>query len=65
MKKIVYLVLGGIFLFIVFGNVLAEALEHDVKRVLTFPEAGGLIVLGSLLITGATFLRRRHATRGQ
>jgi hypothetical protein len=66
MKKIVYLVIGGALLFMVCGSALAETLElHDVKRILTFPEAGGLIVLGSLLISGATFLRRRHAARGQ
>jgi len=65
MKKIVYFVIGGILVFLVCGNALAETLElHEMKRVLTFPEAGGLIVLGSLLISGATLLRRRHA-RGQ
>ena len=66
MKKIIYLVIGGILLFVVCGSALAETLElHDVKRILTFPEAGGLIILGSLLISGATFLRRRRATRSQ
>jgi hypothetical protein len=66
MKKIVYFVIGGTLLFVVCGSALAETLElHDVKRILTFPEAGGLIVLGSLLISGATFLRRRRAARGQ
>ena len=66
MKKIVYFVIGAMLLFIVCGNALAETLElHDVNRILTFPEAGGLIVLGSILISGATILRRRRAARDQ
>jgi len=40
-----------------FHNALAEHMQ----RFDSFPESGWLIVLGSLLISGATVLRRRRA----
>jgi hypothetical protein len=67
-KKFTFFVLG-IFIFIVSGSVFSGAIElHNVisggiQRFDSFPESGWLIVIGSLLISGATFLRRRRAAR--
>ncbi len=66
MKNISYFFL---LLLFVFESVLSGALEvHNVvvdhvEHFNTFHESGSLIVLGSLLIIGATFLRRRRAAR--
>ena len=68
MKKFTYFVIG-ILSILISGSALAAALEvHDVvsdhiQRFDSFPESAWLIVLGSLLISGATFLRRRRAAR--
>lgn len=67
-KKFTYFIVG-LFVIIISGSVLSGALEfHDVissgiQRVGSFPESGWLIVLGALLISGATVLRRRRAAR--
>ena len=67
MKKFTYFVIG--IFSLLSGSALAGALEvHDVvsdhiQRFDSFPESAWLIVLGSLLISGATFLRRRRAAR--
>ncbi|MBZ5506248.1 MAG: hypothetical protein LAO78_12380 [Acidobacteriia bacterium] len=67
MKKFAYSIIG-IFLLLISGSAFVGALElHDVisgiQRFDSFPESAWLIVLGSLLISGATFLRRRRAAR--
>lgn len=68
MKKFTYSIVG-IFLFLISGSAFGGALElHDVvsehiQRFGSFPESAWLIALGSLLISGATFLRRRRAAR--
>jgi hypothetical protein len=65
-KKFTYSIIGILF-FVVSGSLLSEALQiHDViseriQRFDSFSESGWLIVLGSLLISGATILRRRRA----
>ena len=65
-KKFTYFILGILF-FILSGSLLSGALQiHDVisehiQRFYSFPESGWLIVLGSLLISGASVLRRRRA----
>ncbi len=65
-KKFTYSVIG-ILLFLLSGSLLSGALQfHNViseqmQRFDSFPESGWLIVLGSLLISGATVLRRRRA----
>jgi hypothetical protein len=69
-KKFTFLMLG-IFIFIVSGSVFSGAIElHNVisggiQHFDSFPESGWLIVIGSLLISGATFLRRRRAARSR
>jgi hypothetical protein len=69
-KKFTYFVVG-IFLLFISGSVFSGALElHDVisdhvQRFGSFPESGWLIVLGSVLISGAAFLRRRRAARSR
>jgi uncharacterized membrane protein len=69
-KKIAYFVFG-ILLLIVGGNVLSTASElhevvaNQIHRVNSLPESGGLIVLGSVLIAGASILRRRKAERSR
>ena len=66
MKKFTYSIVG-ILLFLLSGSLVSGALEfHNVlsdgmQRVQSFPESAWLIVLGSLLISGATVLRRRRA----
>lgn len=69
-KKFIYSIIG-IFLLVISGSVLSGALElHSaisdrVQHFQSFPESGWLIVLGSLLITSASFLRRRRAARAR
>jgi LPXTG-motif cell wall-anchored protein len=69
-KKFTYSILG-LFVILVSGSSFSGALEfHDVissgiQRVDSFPESAWLIVLGALLISGATFLRRRRAARSR
>ena len=69
-KKFTYAIIGILFVLIS-GSAFSRALElHNaiadhVQRFNSFPESGWLIVLGSLLISGATFLRRRRATRSR
>lgn len=51
-----------------FGQSLASrgrVLNHIPLASFTLPESGGLVVLGSLLISGATLLRRRRSARGE
>jgi len=68
MKKFTYFVIG-IFSLLISGSALAGALEvhvvvsDHIQRFDSFPESAWLIVLGSLLSSGATFLRRRRAAR--
>jgi hypothetical protein len=65
-KKFTYSIIG-ILLFLLSGSLLSGALQfHNVisdgiQRFDSFPESAWLIVLGSLLISGATVLRRRRA----
>jgi len=69
-KKLAYFV-GGLLLFLIAGSVLSQALElHEIiatpiRRVSSLPESGGLIVLGSVLIFGASILRRRKTERSR
>jgi hypothetical protein len=66
MKKFTYSTIG-ILLFLLSGSLLSGALQfHNViadgiQRFDSFPESAWLVVLGSLLISGATVLRRRRA----
>jgi len=67
MKKFTYSLLG-IFLLLISGSAFTGALElhsviSDHIQRFEFPESAWLIVLGSLLISGATVLRRRRAAR--
>jgi hypothetical protein len=65
-KKFIYSLIG-ILLFVLSGSLLSGALQfHNVisdgiQRFDSFPESAWLIVLGSILISGATVLRRRRA----
>ena len=65
-KKFTYSIIGTL-LFLLSGSLLSGALQfHNVisdgiQRFDSFPESAWLIVLGSLLISGATVLRRRRA----
>jgi hypothetical protein len=64
-KKVTYSIIG-IFLLLISGSMLSGALElhvisDHIQHFNSFPESAWLIVLGSLLISGATFLRRRRA----
>lgn len=67
-KKFTYSILG-LFVILISGSTLSGALEFNnlissgIERVGSFPESGWLTVLGALLISGATFLRRRRAAR--
>jgi LPXTG-motif cell wall-anchored protein len=69
-KKFTYFILG-LFGILISGSTYSGALEfHDVisssiQRFDSFPESGWLVVLGALLISGATFLRRRRAARSR
>jgi hypothetical protein len=68
-KKVTHL--AGLLLLLVCGNGLGESLEFrgvfsnhtQLPGAFTLPESGGLIVLGSVLISGATLLRRRWSAR--
>jgi hypothetical protein len=65
-KKFTYSIIG-LFLFLLSGTLFSGALEfhnalaEHMQRFDSFPESGWLIVLGVLLISWATVLRRRHA----
>jgi hypothetical protein len=65
-KKFTYSIIGILF-FVFSGSLLSGALQihavisEHIQRFDSFPESGWLIVLGSLLISGATILRRRRA----
>ena len=69
-KKIAYFVIG-VLVLLVSGGILSGASElHEIitapiHRVSSLPESGGLIVLGSVLIFGASILRRRKAVRSR
>ena len=69
-KKFTYFIVG-IFVILILGSAFSGALEFQdvisssMQRVNSFPESAWLIVLGALLISGATFLRRRRATRSR
>ena len=64
-KKFTYFIFGILCSFsrssvsgaLEFHNAIAD----QIQRFDSFPESGWLIVLGSLLISGATVLRRRRA----
>ena len=68
MKKFTYIAIG-IFLLIISGSALSVAFEfHNtisthMQRFDSFPESGWLIMLGSVLIFGATIMRRIRAAR--
>ena len=68
MKKFTYIAIG-IFLLILSGSALSVAFEFQnaisprMQRFDSFPESGWLIMLGSLLIFGATIMRRVRAAR--
>ena len=70
MKKFIYFVIG-LVMVVISGSLLSGAVElHNVistnlQRFNSFPEYGSLIVLGSLLIVGASILRRRKAARSR
>jgi len=57
----------GMLFVVLSGNLFSEALQlhsaiaNSVQHFESFPESAWLIVLGSLLISGATVLRRRRA----
>jgi hypothetical protein len=66
-KKFAYFCVG-IFLSGLLSGAANAAEFHNVisveiQRFSSFPEWGGLVVLGSVLIFGATILRRRRAAR--
>jgi hypothetical protein len=69
-KKFTYFFVG-IVLITVCGSVLSGAVElhhvisDNIQRFNSFPESGSLIVLGSVLILGASILRRRKAARSR
>lgn len=69
-KKIAYFSIG-IILLIVCGSVLSganelhEIVSANIHRVNSLPESGGLVVIGSVLIVGASILRRRKAERSR
>ena len=69
-KKFTYFILG-LFVILISGSAFSGALEFNsvissgIQRFDSFPESGWLIVLGTLLIAGATFLRRRRAARSR
>ena len=65
-KKLTYSIIAILF-FVLSGSLLSGALQlhsaiaGSIQHFESFPESAWLIVLGSLLISGATFLRRRRA----
>ena len=69
-KKFTYFFIGIILLIVCGGalsgaNELHETVSNNIHRVSSLPESGGLIVLGSVLIVGASLLRRRKTERGR
>lgn len=68
MKKFTYIAIG-VFLLIISGSALSVAFEFhnaistQMQRFDSFPESGWLIMLGSVLIFGATIMRRIRAAR--
>lgn len=70
MKKFAYFRAGISLLFICSSmssgaSELHEIIASHIERFNSFPESGGLIVLGSVLIFGASILRRRRAARSR
>ena len=69
-KKITYFI-AGILLLVLGGSVLSGAVElhslltANIQRFSSFPEYGSLMVLGSVLIFGATILRRKRTARSR
>lgn len=69
-KKFTYF-FAGIPLLLICGSLssrasgLHEAIASHIERFNSFPESGKLIVLGSVLIFGASILRRRRAARSR
>jgi hypothetical protein len=69
-KKIAYFVFG-ILLLILWGSIfsgaseLHEVVANQIHWVNALPESGGLVVLGSVLIVGASILRRRKTERSR
>ena len=65
-KKFTYSIIGILF-FVLSGSLssgaiqLNSAIAESVEHFESFPESAWLIVLGSVLISGATVLRRRRA----
>ncbi|HZS28383.1 MAG TPA: PEP-CTERM sorting domain-containing protein [Candidatus Angelobacter sp.] len=69
MKKFAYFWAGISLLFICSvssgASELHEIIASHIERFNSFPESGSLIVLGSVLIFGASILRRRRAARSR
>jgi hypothetical protein len=69
-KKFTYS-FAGVALMLTCGSMSSGAIElhsvvaSNIERFYSFPESGGLIVIGSVLIFGASILRRRRATRSR
>jgi hypothetical protein len=69
-KKFTYFIVG-LFVILISGSAfsgtfeLQNVISSGIQRVDSFPESAWLIVLGALLISGATFLRRRRAARSR
>lgn len=69
-KKFTYFIVG-LFVILISGSAfsgtfeLQNVISSGIQRVDSFPESGWLVVLGALLISGATFLRRRRAARSR
>ena len=69
-KKFTYSILG-LFVILVSRSAFSATFELNnvissgIERVDSFPESAWLVVLGALLISGATFLRRRRAARSR
>jgi hypothetical protein len=69
-KKIAYFIFSLLLLILggsIFSgaNELHEVVLNQIHRVSSLPESGSLIVLGSVLIVGASILRRRKAERSR
>ncbi len=69
MKKFAYFCIGIVLSGLLSGAASAAEFHNvisvEIQRFNSFPEWGGLVVLGSVLIFGATILRRRRAARGR
>ena len=69
-KKFTYSILG-LFVILISGSAfsgtfeLQNVISSGIQRADSFPESGWLVVLGALLISGATVLRRRRAARSR